>query len=83
VKNSSLKYICLSAGAKLVSVIDRFRKRVFPQCGGAVNGTHIPIEASRENAADYHDCNGWHWYYARCSDYKALFTDTILCWLAR
>ena len=67
-------YICLSVRAKLVSVIDGFR---FPQCGGAVDGTQTPIEASRDNTADYHNCKSWQGVV----DYKALFTD--ICWLTR
>ena len=78
------KYICIPVGSKLMSVIDGFGKRGFPQCGGAVDGTHIPIEAPRYNAADYYNRKGWHSVSLQgVVDHEAFFTDIYVGWPGR
>uniref|UniRef100_A0A672FS63 DDE Tnp4 domain-containing protein n=1 Tax=Salarias fasciatus TaxID=181472 RepID=A0A672FS63_SALFA len=53
--------IKLPQGDDLQEVIDSFKHRWgFPQCGGAVDGSHIPITAPEENHADYFNRKGWH-----------------------
>jgi len=42
-------------------VVDGFRNLWnFPQCGGAIDGTHIPIIAPNEHHKDYFNRKGWH-----------------------
>jgi len=47
-------------GIALTNLISGFEKRGFPYCGGAFDGTHIPIEAPQESPTDYHNRKGWH-----------------------
>ena len=52
-----------------------FEKRGFPQCVGAIDGTHIPIIAPKENPEDYF--NRKHFYsinvQAICDSKRRLF----------
>jgi len=42
-------------------IVDGFRNIWnFPQCGGAIDGTHIPIIAPLEYHKDYFNRKGWH-----------------------
>ena len=54
------KYVKIPVGSALTNVISGFEKRGFPHCGGAIDGTHIPIEAPQESPTDYHNRKGWH-----------------------
>ena len=53
-----------------------FLSRGFPQCAGAIDGTHIPVEAPAENASDYYNRKGWHSVILQGTvDHEGLFTD--------
>ena len=53
------KYIKVPSGEALQHVMSGFKRRLgFPQCAGAVDGTHIPIVASHECPADYYNRKG-------------------------
>ena len=54
------RYISLPSGNRLQETITGFQERGFSQCAGAVDGTHLPIIAPKENHADYHNRKGWH-----------------------
>ena len=46
---------------RMVHVIDGFRNKWgMPQCGGAIDGTHLPILAPAEYHTDYFNRKGWH-----------------------
>ena len=57
----NIAYIKLPKGTALKSVVDGFMSdHGFPQCGGAVDGTHIPIVSPNECPADYYNRKGFH-----------------------
>ena len=55
------RYIRIPPGDNICRVVDGFNLRWgFPQCIGAIDGTHIPIIAPKENALDYFNRKGHH-----------------------
>ena len=54
-------YIKVPEGDHLKETIAMFkRKWGFPQCAGAIDGSHIPIIAPEEYHTDYFNRKGWH-----------------------
>ena len=75
----SHKYITFPNGTRLQHVMAGFLRRGFPQCAGAIDGTHIPVEAPAENASDYYNRKGWHSVILQGTvDHEGLFTDIFL-----
>lgn len=55
------RYIRIPPRDSICRVADGFNARWgFPQCVGAIDGTHIPIIAPNENALDYYNRKGHH-----------------------
>ena len=55
------KYIQVPQEAQLQSIVDGFESKWgYPQCVGAIDGSHIPIVSPVEFPADYHNRKGWH-----------------------
>ena len=54
------KYIFIPKGDDLNKVVQGFEKYRFPQTAGAVDGTHIPIQAPPEHHVDYFSRKGWY-----------------------
>ena len=55
------RYICLPTGDRLREIVDGFeRKFGFPNCGGAIDGTHVPIIAPRQHHTDYYNRKGYY-----------------------
>lgn len=54
------RFVSLPSGPRLDDTIRAFRDRCYPQCAGAIGGTHIPIAPPRENPDHYLNRRGWH-----------------------
>ena len=63
------------------SVSKFYQKHGFPQCIGAIDGTHVLIKQPSENATDY--INHKRHYTVNiqvAADYKYCFTDAMIKW---
>ena len=55
------KYIKMPTGTALRDNVEAFKQtHGFPQCIGAVDGTHIPIISLQQCPTDYYNRKGWH-----------------------
>ena len=79
------QYIKIPKGSALKNVIDGFKtKHGFPQCAGAVDGTHIPIISPKECPADYYNRKGWHSIILQGTvDHEGCFLDIYVGWPGR
>ena len=79
------EYIKIPTGAALDENVRHFRvDHSFPQCVGAVDGTHIPIVSPRECPADYYNRKGWHSIILQGTvDHAGRFIDVYVGWPGR
>uniref|UniRef100_A0A3Q0SLE1 DDE Tnp4 domain-containing protein n=1 Tax=Amphilophus citrinellus TaxID=61819 RepID=A0A3Q0SLE1_AMPCI len=54
------RFVSLPRGQRLDDSIRAFKDRCYPQCAGAIGGTHIPIGPPRDNPDHYLNRRGWH-----------------------
>lgn len=55
------RFIRIPDGDEFGAIVSGFKERwSFPQCAGAVDGTHVPIIAPTTNSADYYNRKGFH-----------------------
>ena len=75
-------YIRVPQGNDIEKVVDGFISRwQFPQCAGAVDGTHIPILAPAENHTDYFNRKGFHSIVMQALvDHQYQFMDIYIGW---
>ena len=77
-------FVKFPEGDELTGVIDGYKKFGFPNCGGAIDGTHIPIIAPSEHHADYVNRKGWYSVIMQgVCDHRYLFTDVYIGWPGR
>ncbi|CAF5024372.1 unnamed protein product [Rotaria sp. Silwood1] len=76
------RYIKLPVGKELSEVIDGFRTTWgFPQCAGAIDGTHFAILAPVDNAADYYNRKAYHSMHAQfLVDHTYLIRSIVVGW---
>lgn len=76
------KYISFPVGSSLDDVVNKFESKCgFPQCAGAIDGSHIPVQAPYMNHTDYYNRKGWYSILIQAvvdSDY--LFRDINVGW---
>jgi len=79
------RYIKIPTGDSLKEVVNSFQhKWGFPLCGGAVDGTHIPIMSPHDFLADYFNCKGWHSIIMQgMVDHLYRFSDVYIGWPGR
>ena len=75
-------YIRFPTGDALKRVIDGFEdKWGYPQCVGAIDGSHIPIAAPELNHTDYYNRKGWYSMLLQAVvDQDYLFRDICVGW---
>ncbi|XP_042337979.1 protein ANTAGONIST OF LIKE HETEROCHROMATIN PROTEIN 1-like [Plectropomus leopardus] len=75
------RYVSLPSGPRLEDTIRGFKDRCYPQCAGAIGGTHIPIAPPRDNPDDYLNRRGWHSVILQAVvDHNVCFTDVYAGW---
>ena len=76
------KYIKFPSGNQLTAVLNGFERcHGFPQCVGAVDGTHIEILAPEDCTKDYYNRKGYHSIILQAvGDHRYCFTDINIGW---
>ena len=79
------EYINIPTGTALKENVDAFKTdHGFPQCAGAVDGTHIPIVSPQDCPADYYNRKGWHSIILQgMVDHAGRFIDVYVGWPGR
>ena len=82
VNNLFQRYIKIPTGQSAETVVDGFLHRWgFPQCFGAIDGSHIPIIAPTRNHQDYFNRKGWHSIVLQALvDHEYKFMNSYVGW---
>ena len=76
------RYVRMPQGENLQVVVDGFFQRwQFPQCAGAIDGTHIKIIAPKDNPLDYWNRKQYHSIVMQALvDHQYRFMDVYIGW---
>ena len=76
------RFIYIPTNDELESLLESYKEKWgFPMCAGAMDGTHIPIMAPKENQIDYVNRKGYHSVVMQAVvDCNYLFRDTVIGW---
>ena len=76
------QYVSIPSGDSLNEVVQGFADIWgFPQCAGAIDGSHIPIQAPTECAKDYFNRKGFHSILVQgLVDHRYCFLDINVGW---
>ena len=76
------RYIALPSGENLKLVVNGFLSKLcIPQCIGAIDSTHIPIIAPKDNPVDYYNRKGYHSMVLQALvDHQYKFMDVYTGW---
>ena len=76
------RYIALPSGENLKLVVNGFLSKLcIPQCIGAIDSTHIPIIAPKDNPVDYYNRKGYHSMVLQALvDHQYKFMDAYTGW---
>ena len=75
-------YVKAPSAADTRKIMDGFEQKWgFPQCGGAIDGSHIQITSPSAYCTDYHNRKGWYSVVLQgLVDYKYKFLDFDIGW---
>ncbi|XP_071946061.1 uncharacterized protein [Antedon mediterranea] len=79
------QYIRFPEGQRLREVVAGFETQFgFPQCAGAIDGTHLPIIGPVKFHADYYNRKGFYSIIMQAvCDHQYRFTDIYIGWLGK
>jgi hypothetical protein len=79
------EYVCFPEGERLKKIIKGYEEKWgFPNCGGAIDGTHIPIIAPIHSHGDYLNRKGFYSLILQgVCDHNYVFTDIDIGWPGR
>ena len=82
VETLTARFITIPSGNDLKAVVDGFSSKWgFPQCVGAIDGSHIPIIAPKENTTDYFNRKKQHSIVLQAVvDHEYKFIDVYVGW---
>ena len=82
VESLAAQYISIPTGQGLRRIVNGFSSKWgFPQCIGAIDGSHIPIIAPSENPLDYYNRKGYHSVILQALvDHEYRFLDVYVGW---
>ena len=75
-------YIQFPTCQELERAVQGFKSKWgFPQCAGAIDGSHIPIAALENNHTDYYNHKGWYSIIIQgVVDHDYIFQDICIGW---